>query len=403
MLRTLFSLVISSAVLAGAYVYTFGVPGSVAAYFGPQQAADSSAGAAPSGRGGGGQFGGRGGGRSTTVVLSPIEIQPYQDVLRAIGTATALRSTNVMAEVSGEVTAVNLEANQMVAAGDILIELEARNEALNLEIAEAELAYARETVARYEQLQTNGNSTVTGVALSEARLALSLAEAKAGLARVSLDNRTIRAPIAGRLGLSSMDVGDSLANGSLIVTIDNAEALIVEFELPERAIGILQPQQVVRAMTPTFVGRVFEGRVTSFDSRVDPVTRSVTVRARIENPDGLLWSGMTFSVELSQASAPLAMVASTAITWSQSGASIWIDNDGAALAVPVTILYRQDESVWLEVDLPEGTLVVTEGAQKLRDGAPITSADAPRGRNSAGDAAAPNARRDTAPRAGEPT
>lgn len=393
-MNKLIALGASVAILGGAYVASFGLPaaltqmadGRSAAASLPQAAGSNGAGsstAATAGRDspartatGGGS---RGAGRATTVVTRQIEYLPYEDILRAIGSATALRSVDVTTQVSGKVIRADLLANRSVTEGDILVALDSRTEALNLESAQAELQQAQDTVTRYERLRANGSATITDVTLSEARVAQQLAQAKVGLAQVALEDRTIRAPISGRLGLSDVDIGDVLTANTTVTTIDNTQALLVEFELPERAIGMLSQEHKIRASTPSFRGKVFEGEITSFDSRIDSVTRSLTVRARIENPDGQLWSGMTFSVRLSHASAPLPVVPATAITWSRTGSSIWIDQDGIAASVPVTILYRRDDQVWIETDLGPETFVVSEGAQKLREGATIVQAGAERG------------------------
>ncbi len=142
-----------------------------------------------------------------------------------------------------------------------------------------------------------------------------------------------------------MNVGDTICASTAIATIDNSSALVVEFELPERSIGLLVLGREVRFGTPSFVGQVFEGEITSFDSRIDSVTRSVTVKARVENSDGVLWPGMTFAARVSNLSAPLAMLPSTAITWSRNGSSIWYADEGVAASVPATILFRQNDQV----------------------------------------------------------
>lgn len=381
MIRTAATIVLSVAILAGAYIFAFGLPVSVASLIGGPVGTEDSAGADATGPGKGGRSGnvppgGRRGGTATTVVTAPLEMRPYVSVLSAIGSAQAHRSVSVSSTAAGEVIETNLSANRQVEAGDVLVRIDSRTENLDLQIAEAELAQAKATVSRYESLQATGNSTVTNVALSDARLAQQLAEAAVGLAQVALDDRTIRAPISGTLGLSSIEVGDTLATDTAIATIDDAEVLIVEFEVPERAIGLLADVEDVLASTPTFTGRVFDGKITSFDSRIDSVTRSVTVEARIENPDGLLWPGMTFAVRLEHESAPLRAVPSTAVTWSRTGSAVWADMDGTAERIPVTILFRRNDTVWIDGEIAEGTSVVTEGAQKLRPGARIVAPDA---------------------------
>jgi RND family efflux transporter MFP subunit len=365
MKRAIITGIVSAMALTGAYVWTFGVPGTAPA---DERATTQASASGPSG-------GGRSarGASTTTVVTAPLELHPYSDVLRAIGSAEALRSATVVTTVSGEVTDINLTANSAVVEGDILLQLDARTQALNLETAQAVLAQASDTVARYERLQTSKNSSITDVIVSEAKLSERLAQVDVGLAEVALDDRTVRAPITGKLGLSDVNVGDYLLANTEIVTVDNSDALLVQFELPERSIGMLQHTGEVLASTPTFSGQVFTGEIVSFDSRIDSVTRSVTVKARFENKEGLLWPGMTFAVRLIHDSEPLASVPSTAIVWSRDGSHIFVNNNGVAQSVAATILYRRDDLAWVDADIPAGTMVVTEGAHKLREGARIIS------------------------------
>ena len=371
-MKTLLSVIASLAIIAGAYVWSFGVPEALLSDA-TGEAASVQAPAGPGAAGPGGRPGGTG---ATTVVLTELEMQPYEDVFRAIGSSEALRSATVTSDVSGRVVEVNLTPNSQVAQGDILVQLDARDAMLSLETAQGELELASETVARYERLQQSGNSTVSDVTIAEARLAQRLAEAAVGQAELAVEDRTIRAPISGKLGLSDVNVGDYISANDPIATVDNSSALLVEFELPERSVGFLSLGREVLLETPTLTGHVFKGEITSFDSRIDAVTRSVTVQARVENPDERLWPGMTFTARLTNLSEPLLIVPTTAITWSREGASVWFDNEGTAMSAPVTILFRRDDQVWLDVDLPVGTMIITEGAHKLRPGSAIADANA---------------------------
>ena len=136
---------------------------------------------------------------------------------------------------------------------------------------------------------------------------------------------------------------------------------------------MLATQQTVLANTPTFEGHTFEGEIVAFDSRIDSVTRSVAVKARVDNPEDLLRPGMTFAVRLIHESDPLPVLPSTAIIWSRSGSSVWIETDGVAEQIPVTILIRRDDLIWVDADIATDTMVVTEGAHKLRAGSRVTS------------------------------
>ncbi|WP_417426177.1 efflux RND transporter periplasmic adaptor subunit [Hoeflea sp.] len=378
-MRRLVTLIVSAVILAGAYFIAFGVPASIGVSSETQTAGGQREGRADKSTSPAGRAGGPRGANTTTVVLTPLKMQPYEDILRAIGSADAVRSASVISNVSGDVIETNLSANKEVTAGDVLVQLDARTEMYNLEIAQAELEQARDKVLRYERLLASGNSSITDVALAEARVAQRLAEANVGLAKVALDDRTIKAPISGKLGLSDVEIGDTLSAGSAIVTIDDAEALLVVFELPERSVGLLEKGQTVLTSTPTYTGQVFEGEIVSFDSRIDSVTRSVTVHALIDNSDGRLWPGMSFAVRIVHESDPLAVLPSTAITWSRSGSSVWIDNNGVAEQVSAAILYRRDDQVWIEADIAPGAMVVSEGAQKLRAGSAIVAANAAEG------------------------
>lgn len=317
-----------------------------------------------------------GGGGATAVVLTPLDMQPYEDVFRAIGGSEAINSASVTSDVSGRIVESNLTPNELVSQGDVLVQLDARAATLSLETAQIELKLASDTLARYERLQQTGNSTVSGVTISEARLAQSLAQASVGQAKLSLENLTIRAPISGRLGLSEANVGDLITANSEIVTIDNSSALLVEFELPERSVGFLSIGRKVSLETPSLTGHFFPGEIKSYDSRIDAVTRTVKVKARVENPDEALWPGKTFIVRFTNFSDPLLVVPTTAITWSRDGASIWFEDEGKAQSTPATILFRRDDLVWLDVDLLVGTKVITEGTHKLRAGTAITDANA---------------------------
>lgn len=368
---------VSLGILSGAYALTFGVPDQVSQLWGgaaEDAPAAAGGGARPGGPGG---PGGRGGGQSTTVVMAPLESRSYPLVLRTIGSATSAQRANVKMSEAGEVVETALRANALVEKGDVLLRLDDRTQKLALEIAQAELDQARDTVERYQRLQESGNLTITGVNLSEAEIGLRLAEANVGMAELALEERTVVAPISGRLGLSDVQVGDLVSAGDVVVTIDDSRVLVAEFEVPERSIGLLEEGKTVLVGTPTYAGRVFEGHITAFDSRLDSVTRSVTVKAEIDNSDGLLWSGMTFQVRMIEETDPLPTVPATAVTWDRTGAGIWVADQGRATRVPVTIRYREGDQVWLETEVAPGTQVVVEGAAKLRDGSAVTDAAAP--------------------------
>lgn len=386
-MRNFILLIASAGILAGAYFVAFGVPQSldIDSSSAPDASSNAASNSKPS-NGPGNRL------RKTTVITAPLELRRHTGLVSAIGTAKALHSVDIIPDTAGTVIETHLTPNSTVQQGDVLIKLDARSAELNLEIAKAELDRTQDTVKRYERLRSNGSTTITDVALSEAKIEYRLAKAAMELVQITLDDHVIRAPISGRLSLSDVEIGDILTTNSIIATVDDTEQLLIEFELPERAIGLLKETDEILAHTSTYTGRIFKGTIASHDSRIDDKTRSVTVKAVIENPDHSLWPGMTFSVRLEQESEPFPVVPQTAITWSRAGSSIWIDSKGLAEQIPVTILYRQNEIAWVQADLPEGTMIVTEGAHKLRPGSLLdtqTSDAAPQPRLSNTEAANP--------------
>lgn len=371
-MKQFLTILISLAILAATYVGTFGVPERLAGLLGATSSGDAVQAASGGARGGPGGGPGRRGPSTTSVVLIEPEFVPYSDVLRAVGGAISRHRAEVRAGASGIVVEANLGNNQMVEAGEVLLRLDDKTEVLNVDIARAELDQARQTMDRYEALGRSGNATITEVARLEAEVALQLAEARLGLAEEELDDRIVRAPVSGRLGLSDIQVGDRVSENDQIVTVDDTSTLLVEFELPERAVGLVQKGRKIQASTPTFTGQVFEGEIIAFDSRLDPLTRSVTVRAEIPNDDGLLWSGMTFGIRVYRETDPLPKLPATAITWDRNGSGIWLASDGKVTRVPATILYRTGNEVWVDADIPESTTVVAEGAHLMREGGSVT-------------------------------
>ncbi|MEJ6396172.1 efflux RND transporter periplasmic adaptor subunit [Gymnodinialimonas sp. 2305UL16-5] len=307
-------------------------------------------------------------------MLAPLEAQSYALTLRAIGTATSLRSVDVVATESGQIVELRLPQNGHVDAGDILVQLDDTSEQLELEIALAERDLAEATLDRYATLAETGIRTSTDADLTDARVALRLAEANVALSENTIEDRVIRAPISGQLGLSDLQIGDYLDINDPVISVEDSSVIIAEFEVPERSIGLLEAGLEVLIGTPTHRGRIFHGEIIAYDTQLDSVTRSVTVQAEVDNSDGLLWAGMSFAVRIIEETDPMPVVPSTAITWAQDGAGIWLVEDDRATRHSVTIRYRDGDQIWIETEAPLGAQVVVEGGFKLRDGTSVTAA-----------------------------
>jgi RND family efflux transporter MFP subunit len=366
------SLLIAAVLIVTAYIYQFGLPAGLSSLFAGQSDQPTASGSPASGRSQGARPGGRNAG-ATYVTLADITYKPYEDTFSSIGTGVAKQSVSLVSEVSGQIKDVMFEGTPHVSKGDVLLQLEDTSERINVEIAEANLSKAEDTLERYSTLQSRNSGIVTATSMKEAESAAAVARGNLALAEKELSDRTIKSPIDGRLGLAEWEVGDFLSNGAKIVDINNTETILVTFELPERAMNLLELGREVYVTTPAINGKVFEGKIIAFDSTIDETTRTITVKAEIENGDGRLWPGMTFEVMLRQKTEPLAALPAMALTWTRDGTQVWLAEDGKVRAVPVIFRYRQDDTIWIEGDLKEGTKVVVEGVQKLRPGASIVA------------------------------
>lgn len=356
-------------ILASAYIYSYGVPPILDFSIGasPEVAVNNGKSQPTNGRR-------RGGGGQTVVTLGEVEQASYSDVLRAIGTSEAVNNVEVISDVSGQVEQIFLKANSAVKAGDILVKLDDRTEAINLEIANGTRQQAQNQVDRYARLGSS-NSVVSEVTVQEAKTTLLQSQLQFDLAQNALDERTIRAPIDGVLGLSKIKMGSNLSVGTSIATIEDIDDLLVEFELPERALALLAKQEEVLLSTPVIVGKVFKGKIFAYNNRIDSVTRTITVQARINNDERLLLPGMSFGVRMINESELGAVVPTNAITWTRNGSQIWVVKDNIANSVPTSIVMRQQDRVWIDAKLEAGTSVVIEGTQKLRNGIKISTAN----------------------------
>lgn len=381
----LVKVLLGAAILTAAYVGTFGLPIGDAGMGAEEPAgATSAAGSAEPGVPGPG--GPRAPGGAASVPVVAVASAPFEEVLTAIGTSRAGDSIAVTSEAAGQIVEADLVANAHVDQGDVLLRLASEMEEIELTVAEVELESAQRTLDRYRTLASSGSGAVTETTVQEAETAMKLAEASVAMARHALDQLAVVAPISGRLGLSDARVGDRLSAGDPVVTIDDASTIVLSFELPERAVDLLDVGREVQATTPALAGRSFTAVITAFDSRIDETTRTVTVEAEIDNSDGQLWPGMSFSVRLSSESAPLPRIPSTALNWTSEGAQVWAVRDGTATAVPVEVRMRQGDMAWIDGDLAPDEQVVLDGSARIQEGAPIASeGGAPGGNGASGE------------------
>lgn len=318
--------------------------------------------------------GGPGGPAPARVTTAEVVETPWTDRLDAIGTARASESIAITSKLSERVERVRFESGQRVEAGQVLVELDVGGDVADLDAART--AY-REAQRQYErQRQLMEQRLIPASQFDAQRATRDTAQARVQQAMARVADRAIVAPFAGVLGLREVSPGQLLQPGTPITTLDAVDTMQVDFSVPEVHLARLAEGLRVEAHSDAWPTQVFGGRVLSVDSRVDIATRSVTVRAAVENPEGRLLPGMLLSLRVFEQERPALVVPEIAVL--QTGAQSFVYRVGAeqrAELVPVRLGSRERGRVEIIEGLAVGERIVVDGAVKLRPGLPIREAE----------------------------
>jgi membrane fusion protein (multidrug efflux system) len=251
----------------------------------------------------------------------------------------------------------------------MLVELDGVQARADLAVAEAVLAESRSQYQRSRELYST--KVLSDSQIEQIESTFKANEARVASARSRVSDTVIRAPFDGRTGLRRISVGSLISPGTVITTLDDTSTIKLDFTIPETFLAVVTPGLEITAGSVAYPEARFDGRVASVDSRVDPATRSVTVRAVLPNPEGLLKPGMFLTVRLSRGAIDALLVPEHALVPEQGDVFVFVVNDGSAEKRRVRIGERRVGDVQVVEGLVAGELVVTEGTQKLRDGAPV--------------------------------
>lgn len=304
------------------------------------------------------------------VVAEPVRRQLVAEIVEALGTARASESVTLTANLTDTIRRVNFQDGDYVEAGTPLVELTNEEEEAQLAEARASLEEARRQLTRLEDLGQRGIAAASDV--DEARAASEGAQARLNTVLARLRDRVIRAPFSGLLGFREVSTGTLLTPGTAITTLDDVSEIKLDFTIPEAALGLMAPGGIVYARSAAWGDREFEGTIRTVGSRVDPVTRAITVRAVVPNEDRLLRPGMLLTVRIPGRPRESLLVAEKAIV--QTGAESFVykvDGEGKARQTRVSLGLRQFGTVEVLAGLREDEVVITEGIIKLRDGTPV--------------------------------
>ncbi|MBN8427047.1 MAG: efflux RND transporter periplasmic adaptor subunit [Xanthomonadales bacterium] len=310
------------------------------------------------------------------VVSTQIEARPWVDTLEALGTVHARESVTLSAKVTEVVERVNFNDGDVVTEGDLLVDLSGRAEIAGLEEAQATYKEAEQQYQRLEGLVSNG--TVPRSQLDSQIATRDAARARVAAIRARLADRVITAPFSGVLGFRQVSPGTLLTPGTPIATLDAVDVIKLDFSIPETFIASVAVGQTVRARSAAFAGREFDGKVAAIGSRIDAVTRAVTVRAEIPNADLSLRPGMLLTVRVEKPARQVLALPELAVMQIGTRSSVFrVNAEGKVEDVAVTTGARQGGLVEVVTGLQPGDRVVVEGIVKLRAGAPVVEAETP--------------------------
>ena len=304
------------------------------------------------------------------VVTESVTRGPWVDTIEALGTARANESVTLTAKVTETVVRVNFQDGDQVEEGRLLVDLSGRAEVAALE--EAQAAYT-EALKQYErQVDLVKQGTLSKSTLDSLVASRDAAKARMQAIRARLADRVIAAPFAGVLGFRQVSQGTLVTPGTAIVTLDDVDPIKLDFSVPETAMASVAVGQALRARSAAFPDREFGGEVTVVGSRVDAVTRALTVRAEIENSDRTLRPGMLLTVKLELPAREAIAIPEIALIQVGDSQSVFtVDAEGRAQRVEVRAGARKAGQVEILDGLSPGDRLVTEGIVKLRPGTPV--------------------------------
>ncbi len=302
--------------------------------------------------------------KARPVLTEPVEYAAEQARIEAVGTARAKQSIMLEPAVTGQVNKINFQTGDFVEEGQVLVQLDDRDERLAVQVAEVELDNAKRALGRYERSARSGG--ITESMLDEATIIAEQAELALQRARVNLEYHTIRAPFSGHIGMSDLDPGAWIDPDTVIATLDDRSSLLVRFQLPEMLFGKLKTGDTVRLNSWGDQMPSVTGEIVEVDTRIDETRRTFSLRARVENDSDQLRPGMSFRILLTLPGNRYPRVPELAVQWGGEGAYVWTVEEGKAKRVTVNVVQRQEAGVLVEADLSEGAPIVTEGVHLVR-------------------------------------
>ncbi len=306
-----------------------------------------------------------------TVEVGRVEAMTLADDAQAVGSLRSRQGVTLRPEVSGRVAAIGFGDGQRVRRGQVLVQLDDTLQQAQLKQAQAQASIARTNLQRNRELVLE--NFVSQSAVDQSAAALEVADAQVALSKAQLERMRIVAPFDGVAGIRSINLGDYVKDGADLVNIEDLSQVLVDFRLPERFVARARTGQVVEVSLDALPGQRFSGRIDALDSVIDANGRSLLVRARLDNPGGVLKSGLFARTRIVFSTREHALVVPEEALVPQGGKQYLfkvVERGGAKRAerIEARIGARLPGKVEILEGLAAGDLVVTAGQGRLGGG-----------------------------------
>lgn len=301
------------------------------------------------------------------VVITKASMQVIRDEVEALGTSKANESITVTPKVTEVVTQVNFNDGELVMKGRLLVQLQDREQLARVTVAKVKVKDHQRELERIRTLVTS--QTIAELERDRLQTLIDTAKAELVQAESALKDRRITAPFSGSLGLRQVSIGALVTPGNAITTLDDISVIKLDFSVPERFLQALALGKTVEATAVAFDGEIFNGKVVSIDSRINPKTRAVIVRAEIPNPKQRLLPGMLMKVKLIKTSRDALILPESAIIPIQDRHYVYLVNEEGVIEQKQVSLGLRKRG-WVEI--LDGVMlndqIVIRGLLKVRPG-----------------------------------
>ena len=319
-----------------------------------------------------------------SITVAEAEHASWARGISAVGTARAVNGTQLTTEAAGIVTEIRFNSGDMVEKGDILLRLDDATDRAELQSLRAAAELARLELDRSKRLNQQGSISKAELDRSQSQADQATGALNAQQARVN--QKTIRAPFSGQLGIRQVDLGEYLSPGTPVVSLQQLDPVYVEFSLPEQRLASINLEMTIQAEVDAWPGEQFAGQITAMEPGINPGTRNFTIQATLDNPDHKLRAGMFARVNIDLGDAEeLLAIPQTAVSYNPYGNAVFVVEDGEPdeAGEPTLIVSRRfvrtgrtlGDMVAVTEGLEPGDRVATSGLLKLSNNAMVTISD----------------------------